>query len=92
MQCLLSVWRSNEPDFKQGALDGSGNEGSLKNEAGAYFGETKGLSVNKTFALASGFWAAFAAPQSQNPRRSAATPAVLLNPRDQISFKIRRDP
>jgi hypothetical protein len=38
-----------------------------------------------------GFWPAFAAPQQQNPRRSAATPAVLLNPRDQISLKIRRD-
>jgi hypothetical protein len=46
-----------------------------------------GLSVNKTFALASGFWTALAAPQSQNPRRSTATPAVLLNLRHQISPK-----
>jgi hypothetical protein len=44
--------------------------------------ETKGLSVNKAFVPASGFWAAFAAPQSQNPRRSSTTPAVLLNRRD----------
>jgi hypothetical protein len=51
----------------------------------------KGLSANKTFALASGLWPALAAPQSQNPRRSPATPAVLLNLRDQISLKIRRN-
>src|SRR5208337_4230939 len=35
--------------------------------------KNKGLSLNKTFALASGFWPALAAPQSQNPRRSPAT-------------------
>jgi hypothetical protein len=56
------------------------------------FLESKGLSVNKTFALASGFWRALAAPQSQNPRRSQTTPVVLLNLRDQISLKIRRNP
>ena len=44
---------------------------------------TKDLSVNKSFVPASGFWIASAAPQSQNPRRRPATPAVLLNPRDQ---------
>ena len=55
-------------------------------------GSGKGLSVNKSFALASGIWSALAAPQSQNPRRSPTTPAVLLNPRDQINLKSRRDP
>ena len=54
--------------------------------------DIKGLSVNKTFVLASSFWPALAAPQSQNPQRSSATRAVLLNPRDQISLKIRRAP
>jgi hypothetical protein len=52
----------------------------------------QGLSVNKSFLLASGIWPALAAPQSQNPRRSPTTPAVLLNPRDQINLKFRRDP
>jgi hypothetical protein len=52
----------------------------------------KSLFVNKTLVLASGFWPPLTAPQSQNPRRSAATLAVLFNRRDQIRLKIRRDP
>jgi hypothetical protein len=50
------------------------------------------LSVNKTLVLASGFWPPLTVPQSQNPRRSAATPVVLFNRRNQIRLKIRRDP
>jgi hypothetical protein len=68
-----------------GAMDGIGNDeapdhpGRIK----IYPIQIKGLSVNKSFVPASGFWIASAAPQSQNPQRRPATPAVLLNRRDQ---------
>jgi hypothetical protein len=52
----------------------------------------KGLSVNKTFALASGFRPVLAALQSQNPSTQSSYASVSLNLRDQISLKIRRDP
>ncbi len=45
------------------------------------------MSVNKSLVLASSFWPSLAAPQSQNPRRSAATPVVLLNRPDQSVSK-----
>jgi hypothetical protein len=52
----------------------------------------KSLSLNKTLVIASSFWPDLTAPQSQNPRRSAATSVVLLNRLDQIRLKIQRDP
>ncbi len=55
----------------------------LAYSANSHVPPTQGLSVNKSFVLASGFWPTSAAPQSQNPQRSPATPAVLLNRRDQ---------
>jgi hypothetical protein len=54
--------------------------------------EMKSLSVNKTLVIASGFWPDLTVPQSQNPRRSAATPMFLFNRHDQIHLKIQRDP
>ena len=53
------------------------------------FENTQGLSVNKTFAPAPGFWPALAVPQSQNSLRRPATPGVLLNPRDQINLALK---
>ena len=57
----------------------------------------KGLSVNKTFALASGFWPALTAPQLQIPRRSPASfhpQKVLFRPgrqgRSQLGRCLRR--
>jgi hypothetical protein len=51
------------------------------------FENTQGLSVNKTFAPASGFGLSWPLLKLKISRPRPATPGVLLNPRDQINFE-----